>query len=56
MSKHEVVIGFLEEEFAIIVDDEDATPANLESIERISAFVSRKLSERVPEPRRSAEG
>ena len=48
------VIGFLEEEFAIVVEDEDATPANLESIERISAFVSRKLSERVPEPMRSA--
>ena len=51
------VIGFLEEEFAIVVDDEDATPANLESIERIGAFVSRKVLERGPEPmRQTAEG
>jgi acyl carrier protein len=51
------VICFLEEEFAIVVEDEDATPANLESIERIATFVSRKVAERLPEPmRQTAEG
>lgn len=50
------VICFLEQEFAIVVEDEDATPANLESIERIAAFVSRKVAEREPEPLRQAEG
>lgn len=51
------VICFVEEEFSIVVEDEDATPANLETIERIAAFVARKLSERAPEPMRAtAEG
>ena len=51
------VICFLEQEFAIVVEDEDATPANLESIERIAAFVARKVLERVPEPvRHTAQG
>ncbi len=36
------VIGFLEETFGIPVDDRDILPENLDSIERIAGFVSRK--------------
>jgi len=36
------VIGFLEETFGISVDDRDILPENLDSIERIAGFVSRK--------------
>ena len=36
------VIGFLEEEFGIRIEDRDMTPENLESIERITAFICRK--------------
>jgi len=43
------VICFLEQEFGIVVEDADATPGNLESIERISAFVARNLERIVPD-------
>ena len=36
------VIGFLEKEFGITVDDAEILPENLDSIERIEAFVGRK--------------
>jgi acyl carrier protein len=36
------VIGFLETEFGIRIDDLEMTPENLESIERMAAFVERK--------------
>ncbi len=36
------IIGFLETEFGIEVEDRDAVPANLDSIARIAAFVARK--------------
>ncbi len=36
------VIGFLEEQFGIQVSDQDTTPENLDSIERMAAFVARK--------------
>ncbi|MBL0275923.1 MAG: acyl carrier protein [Anaeromyxobacter sp.] len=36
------VIAFLEEQFAIKVDDAETVPANLETIGRITAFVVRK--------------
>jgi acyl carrier protein len=37
------VIGFLEGEFGIRVEDAEMVPENLETIERIAAFVARKL-------------
>lgn len=37
------LVSFLEERFGIKVTDADIVPANLDSIARISAFVSRKL-------------
>ncbi|HTP28877.1 MAG TPA: acyl carrier protein [Anaeromyxobacteraceae bacterium] len=37
------VIAFIEEQFGIVVADEETTPENLESIGRIAAFVNRKL-------------
>lgn len=36
------VIAFLEEEFGIQIADHETTPENLESIERMAAFVGRK--------------
>lgn len=38
------LVSFLEERFGIKVADADIVPANLDSIARISAFVSRKLT------------
>ncbi len=37
------IIGFLETEFGVTVEDRDAVPANLDSIARIAAFVARKI-------------
>jgi len=36
------VIGFVEQEFGITVEDAEMLPENLDSIARISAFVARK--------------
>jgi acyl carrier protein len=36
------VIGFLEAEFGIHIEDREMTPENLESVERMAAFVERK--------------
>jgi acyl carrier protein len=36
------VIGFLETEFGIHIEDREMTPENLESIERMASFVARK--------------
>lgn len=38
------IIGFLERELGIRVEDEETTPENLDSIARICAFVERKRS------------
>jgi acyl carrier protein len=37
------VIGFIEETFGIKVEDREMLPENLDSVERIVAYVSRKL-------------
>jgi acyl carrier protein len=37
------VVGFLEENFGIKVDDEELTPENLDSINGIGEFVARKM-------------
>ncbi len=36
------LVGFLEGEFGIKVDDEDLTPENFRSVDAIVAFVARK--------------
>ena len=36
------VIGFLEDTFGITIEDDEMLPDNLDSIDRISAFVARK--------------
>ena len=36
------VLGFLEEQFSIKIEDDETVPANLETIARIAAFVTRK--------------
>lgn len=38
------VISFLESEYAIRVEDREITPENLETIDRIAAFVARKTA------------
>jgi len=38
------LIEFLEEEFGIAVDDSETVPENLDTIERVVAFVSRKTA------------
>lgn len=36
------VVGFLEAEFGVRIEDREMTPENLESIERMASFVDRK--------------
>jgi acyl carrier protein len=36
------LISFLEEQFGVKVEDEEMTPENLDSVDRIVAFVTRK--------------
>ena len=36
------LVGFLEEEFKITLDDEELVPENLDSVNRIVAFLERK--------------
>lgn len=43
------LISFMEEEFEIQVGDEDLIPANLDSIDRITSYVGRKLGENDPD-------
>ena len=40
------LVLFLEESFSIKVDDEDLVPENLDSINKIVAFVDRKITTR----------
>ena len=37
------LIAFLESRYGISIDDEELVPANLDSIDRVSGFVDRKL-------------
>lgn len=45
------IIQFLEETFAISVDDDELIPENLDSIENLRAFVARKLTEQSGQPK-----
>lgn len=38
------LVGFLEETYGIIVDDQELTPQNLDSITAVSAYLRRKLN------------
>ena len=40
-----VMVTWLEEEFGIIVDDEDVIPENMDSIANLGSYVDRKLAE-----------
>ena len=40
------IIGFVESSFGVSVEDDEIVPANLDSIERIAAYVDRKLAAR----------
>jgi acyl carrier protein len=37
------LIAFIESKYEVSIDDEELVPANLDSIDRVSAFVERKL-------------
>jgi acyl carrier protein len=39
------LISFIEDEFGIELANDELVPANLDSLERINAFVNRKLAE-----------
>lgn len=39
-----VMVTWLEEEFGIIVDDEDVIPENMDSIANLAGYVDRKLA------------
>ena len=41
------VIAFLQEEFGIEVEDEEMVPENLDSVDNIAAYVSRKRAKNV---------
>lgn len=38
------LVAFLEETFGITVEDEDLTPDNLDSVNSVTAYLSRKMS------------
>lgn len=38
------LMAFLQEQFSITMDDEDMVPENLDSIERMVAYVERKMA------------
>jgi acyl carrier protein len=38
------VVAFLEERFGIVIDDDELVADNLDSVDRLAAFVSRKRS------------
>ncbi len=38
------IVGYLETQFRIAVSDDDLSPENFETIERLTAFVERKLA------------
>jgi acyl carrier protein len=40
------LIGFLEQKFGLTVEDDELVPANLDSLQRLSSFVTRKLEAR----------
>ncbi len=40
------IIAFLEEEFSIIINDDELLPENLDSLNNIDAFLKRKLSKK----------
>jgi acyl carrier protein len=42
------LVGFLEREYDIAIDDAELVPDNLDSVEKVSTFVSRKLQPRGP--------
>jgi acyl carrier protein len=38
------IVGYLEEQFHVVISDEDLTPDNFETIGHLAAFVERKLT------------
>lgn len=42
------LMSFVEGEYGIRIEEDEATPENLESLARIAAFVARKKTVRVP--------
>jgi acyl carrier protein len=40
------LVGFLEQRFAISIDDDELVPANLDSVDLVSRFIERKLKDK----------
>lgn len=38
------LVAFLQEKFQVTIEDDDLVPANLDSIERVTRFIERKLA------------
>jgi acyl carrier protein len=38
------LVSFLQEKFQVTIEDDDLVPANLDSIERVTRFIERKLA------------
>lgn len=44
------LVGELEDEFGIVVDDDDLAPENFQTIEHLARFVSKKRTLAAPQP------
>jgi acyl carrier protein len=44
------IIGFIEHAFGLSVEDDEIVPANLDSIDRIAAYVGRKIGAALGNP------
>ena len=42
------LVGFLSDEFSIIIEDEDLVPDNFDSIEKVADYLKRKLDNLTP--------
>lgn len=42
------LVAFIEDRFGIVMADSDIVPANLDSLARISAFITAKMAQSVP--------
>ena len=49
------MISFIQQQFGIKVKDEDLIPENLDSVNNIASFITRKINERDPDARFNIE-
>jgi acyl carrier protein len=49
------LVAFMEESFAITILDEELSPENFQTIERLASFIERKRNETAAGPEQSVE-